>query len=805
MSALKLYLILINKNKVENVTTYRELDSILQAWSALEVGDRVGIIHCGFVRPCITGNLELPEVTNGKMVYSGALKWALPDFYKSTHKSIACINFNDQLTPCYLALNQWGYEIEDDQDIEDEYDVSNMLVQDTRNRKDTISLAAQQVLRDSNKQPLNKEEIYARIIESNYYQFNTPTPVHVLDVTLNRETKGTEYSKAAKVPVFGKTNDDRYYLLGGKSDEPTGWVYILSSENPKLYEKIQELGVSDEKSYLNMQLQLPSELRSSLDQIRFKHLVKTIAPNDPYELLKIVPHWILERHITELGFTVRIVNSLLGDHINYISELAKLKIDDLTRLPNMGKKSIIDICDAIVAKIDVNNVDYHKSPITTSNGVDLDEQEISSSGAKPLLDQAAKRPLLSHLNRTLDDLSEVDRLVLHGRLGYKGKVLTLEEIAKKLDVTRERIRQRQKKYVDKIIAKEYWDDVIGIRIGQLLMDREEPLILEMLEIEDNWFDGFTDCYLYLANVIQMFSENAIQVIEVQGRSVVTRISKKIWDQLLRDIKNNLRQKADQKIWSRTDVELFYESNLAEHSAKELLPLLKEAVDELLQFDGSTRDSILMAYGRSAESAVAAVLAQAEGPLHYSEIADRAGVILGRDVDERRAHNAVSHNIANGKEVWMYDRGTYGLIDHCPLPESKRNSIRQIVEHLLYQGAINKQWHSKEIIEQLKNTFPSIPDELDPYLLRMCIEGSTKINFLNRMVWARSDSGLKSDDRVELADAFIQILEEAGEPLSAQELKNRLSDVRGLHDNAQIFPSERLVAVGPNVWGLSDWN
>jgi len=323
----------------------------------------------------------------------------------------------------------------------------------------------------------------------------------------------------------------------------------------------------------------------------------------------------------------------------------------------------------------------------------------------------------------------------------------------------------------------------------------------MLEIEDPWFEGFIDdSYVYLGNVIQMFSENAIQVIKVQGRNVVTRITQKKWDKLFREIKSILKQKAEQKIWTHSDIIQYFESYLAEHSARELSPLLLEAVGEFLQFDGDSMNATLIAYGKTAESAIAAVLAQADTPLHYTELAKRATDILGKTVDDRRAHNAA----AASKEVWLFDRGTYGLIEHCPVPESKRKSIRHIVEHMLYQGPINKQWHSKEIIEQLNNTFPAIPEELNPYILRMCIYESEKLTFLNRMVWARSDSGINPDERIDTSEAFIQILEEAGESLSGKELKNRLSEIRGVDENMQIHANERLIAVGTNVWGLSKW-
>ena len=65
--------------------------------------------------------------------------------------------------------------------------------------------------------------------------------------------------------------------------------------------------------------------------------------------------------------------------------------------------------------------------------------------------------------------------------GYNGPVMTLDAVGKKIGITRERTRQIQKKYVTKIIETEFWDNRIGQKIGQLLVGREKPLYVEMLE------------------------------------------------------------------------------------------------------------------------------------------------------------------------------------------------------------------------------------------------------------------------------------------------------------------------------------
>ena len=117
MSALKLYLIVVNNNQIKEIVTFRELGGLQQVWNKRSDMDDTAIIHCGFTRPQADKYVQLPKNTSGKVLYSIAMKWALPELYKNSVNAITHIKLNEELTPCYLALNQWGYEI-DGQDVD---------------------------------------------------------------------------------------------------------------------------------------------------------------------------------------------------------------------------------------------------------------------------------------------------------------------------------------------------------------------------------------------------------------------------------------------------------------------------------------------------------------------------------------------------------------------------------------------------------------------------------------------------------------------------------------------------------------
>ena len=710
MSAPKLYLIRILNDSIETIITYRELDRVKQDLIGKIDGDIIYLLHCGFLRPVFNEKAGLSEKFKGRILYSGTLKWALPEDYKSTDQPVVYITVNKSEVPFFLASNQWGY-----------------------------------------------------YLDSNFMD---------------------EIAENITAPLF----------ISHIAERPKGWVKSLFEKNPDIYQIAHKYGIHDDNSYVLNRDKLPASTALKLDRERFDLLKTTIDQNDPYQLLQIAPRFLMNQHISELRLSVRARNVLLFQNINQVHELAELSVNQLLQLQNLGKRSIQDICHAIVDRIE-------NAPFLSATEIVNKEDAYTDFKNLSIIDEISNVPLIEHLPWELNKLGEVDQSIVCGRMGISGFPLTLEELGEKHGVTRERIRQREKKAMRFIIRKGFWGDEIGKRIDQLLSNRKVPLVLELLDVEDDWFKGFDDQYVYLGNIIQEFSRKEIRVIKANGRNVVTRISQDKWDALLSELRAKLKQIAVENSWNRSDTDQHFSTCLSEHSAQELISVLHEIFDEYLQYEDESLSAVLVSYGKSAESVIHTVLAQAETPLHFTEIAKRASELLGKKVDERRAHGSVTQQ----KGVWQFDRGIYGSIDHCPLSESERLLIRSIVEDIFYQGPINKQWHSTEIIELLaEGDSHNLPTTLDPYVLKMSIKESKKILYLGRMVWARSDSNMEAGDRIPTTESFIQILESAGKPLTGQELKQRLIKIRGINKHMQIHEDERLVAVGPNIWGLREW-
>ena len=82
------------------------------------------------------------------------------------------------------------------------------------NGKDTIAEVAQQVLREFGK-PASIAEIYADIVRKNLYEFNTPTPEHVLRTTIRRHTENVERVDTSDEILFELVGEDVYGLTSG--------------------------------------------------------------------------------------------------------------------------------------------------------------------------------------------------------------------------------------------------------------------------------------------------------------------------------------------------------------------------------------------------------------------------------------------------------------------------------------------------------------------------------------------------------------------------------------------------------------
>lgn len=784
MSVLKMFFCIVSETQSPDITIHRDLNSIYTLWETEKSDDKVGIIHIGFIRPKVPSYDEI-QLFHGAVLVSASVKWALPEGYNTSNNAA----YEHNKLPLFQLIKGFGYDIVlDDDELFSQQPAIDLSANADSNH--TIASAALEVL-ESVAKPMSKEEVYGYIIERGLFQFGAKKPINVLNVELNRHCEGTSYSQASSNKFFGKNKAGLFFALSTVPKEVEGWLKELQESNVELTEACMNSGIFNEKSYFkNKQFMSDTQIRE-LELIRYQTLKRSINIEDPSELIPLLPTSILEAHITQLGLTVRTSNVFNVQSIFKLKDAIGYSLEDMMKWSNFGKKSAKDLCELLDASVEKLS---YMLPVNSGDSntaiINVNEEEITEA---PNFEHASTTPLKIHFENSLSLLKTNERTILEGRTGYNGAVKTLEEMGVVIGVTRERVRQIQKKNVEKIIKTEFWDDCIAIKIGELLLSREQPLYLEMLEVEDAWFSGFMGNYQHLAAIIGLFSENQIKILTIDGSVIISRIYQDDWDTLIRSFKRTLKNKAKEQSWTKSDINLTFKSSLDEKGAAELLPVLWNSFIDSLQFGSN---DILLSFGKSIESVLNVVLNEAEAPLHFSEIARRAAPLLGREISD---HNTNSR--LQGTEAKLFGRGTYGLKRFNSISDLTCNHIRLVVNKAIYEGPLTKQWHVTEILNSLKEKFPSLPNELDSYLLNIILEDSEQLTYLNKNVWARADSGQLPTDRVDMADAFIKILEDAGKPLKGKEIKARLKVIRGVHEALQIQSTERMIQVGPDTWGL----
>jgi hypothetical protein len=390
--------------------------------------------------------------------------------------------------------------------------------------------------------------------------------------------------------------------------------------------------------------------------------------------------------------------------------------------------------------------------------------------------------------------SERKRLIVLRRLGFNGTCESLENIGQTLQVTRERVRQIEAICLE--IIKQNCGSKLVEKLQKCLINRPEPLYLDSLALEDEWFEGFSERPIFLAQIIEKLTLGNYSVFTVKDRLVVAQINAEQWLELKTEILNYLKSQIANKL-SQDKVTQFIRRQAKSYGAPELASLLQESLQDKLHFAcvKGKGPKILCSIGRGLTHVLTTLLVEAKEPLHYTEIAHRCSARLGRQV-EAYVHNTLK-NLA-----YLYGRGVYGTLDHFPLNNKDKKTILAAAENIILEGATNRQWTCSELINLLKPRVPVLPKKLDKYVVNILLSESTLLKSVGRLVWIKKTrSNHHKVSRVDLQQACTEIVAKSKSPISTHEIKRLIVKQRGVDEYFTIFPSHKIARIKPNIWGL----
>jgi hypothetical protein len=206
----------------------------------------------------------------------------------------------------------------------------------------------------------------------------------------------------------------------------------------------------------------------------------------------------------------------------------------------------------------------------------------------------------------------------------------------------------------------------------------------------------------------------------------------------------------------------------------------------------------LSVGGGLTAEIRATIEDACKPLHYSEVVAQCEASLGRPVNQQQVINT----LAAFEDTIHFGRGTYGLRRHFPIAEPERICILNLADKIVLTDPNLRQWHTDEILMEIENIEPKLAGILDKYLLNAILSSSQHVVAMGRMVWiARRFEGDIPRQRIEIQDACVRLLRDAGRPLNNHDLREQLSAIRGMSPFFMLSSNEEIARVAPGVWGL----
>jgi Bacterial RNA polymerase, alpha chain C terminal domain/Sigma-70, region 4 len=607
------------------------------------------------------------------------------------------------------------------------------------------------------------------------------------------------------------------------SHSARGWVEKLIQDKPETVPLLSQAGIWDDGSYHENEPSLETVDRITLAKDRYS-TVTGVAVNQSNILnnLHACPHWFLNYELQRLDLTVRTRNVLKAHNISAIGDLASKGYVGLLKLPNMGQGSVHGLGtelwkafingDALkrarwkgsdVVQDGPHNlripdeITFENSTPLTATHLSADNLSVAPTQVSPLPQPAPTiTDIVGGIIATAQALTKPEQGIWAARLGFRCEQRTLQVIADEIGISRERVRQIEVKIYKKIRHHPFWKD-LSSRLNTYLTDRTSPLLLNGISAIDPWFKGAEKLKTALQEVFKHILHHEFSVLNLEETPVISHLQLSRWEDAINKGKALLREMVAEKVsedYAKGQVGALI-SGRGEELRDELWATVRSFALWATKPDGAI---ILAGYGRTAEAVVTAVLESAGHPLHYEEIYRRSKLISDKEHIERALHNAAS-NVAV-----LYNRGTYGLLSHCPLNTEELALIEAEVEDITAGADPTKQWHNSELLDELLERGFDFDGKLTKYIINIALHNSQSLVNMRRMVWGYKDSWQASAaSRLDMRQAVMALLEEAGHPLSTLEIRQRLEGDRGLNNHFQIHPLGNLIRLGTGLWGLAD--
>jgi hypothetical protein len=129
-------------------------------------------------------------------------------------------------------------------------------------------------------------------------------------------------------------------------------------------------------------------------------------------------------------------------------------------------------------------------------------------------------------------------------------------------------------------------------------------------------------------------------------------------------------------------------------------------------------------------------------------------------------------------------------------------ISDEIDQVVINFPESRNWHTHELAEILNREHVS-PFFLNPYNIAIALKkNSTGLRSVGKMKWVRSNPDGLLQRPIQMFDAFISILNDAGGPLMASEIRLKLKDEVGFGASRDPVIKNPLLRLPDGRWGLN---
>ncbi len=402
------------------------------------------------------------------------------------------------------------------------------------------------------------------------------------------------------------------------------WLDWVRSIRPEVWRTALAAGIVDDASYLDRERRLPGPARDELGARRMRWFARCdISESNILANLVSAPPWLLEVEFYYLRLSTRPRNRLAAAGLARISDFAPFGESWGSHISGLGRRSVAEIAERVYDCFRRGST-YCAQYASALVGVpSLTAEETGTPLPPSSRTDTAPVSFFNGLEAALAHCEDRDAKVLKLRMGLCGPPPTLEAVGSTLLLTRERVRQIEKRAVKRIATLfQPWIVRIGEGVEAALAGRDEPLPLVGLEILDSWFAGVGENEGPLLFAFEHFFDlQPFWLLKADGQTFVSQIAPDEWAEALRKTKVLLADMVggDQSVLE-TDARCLSDSMLPEAAAA-LRPLFWSHVTRSANFSITPEGTRhLVSFGQGGESVVEAILIESDRPLHYEEIA-----------------------------------------------------------------------------------------------------------------------------------------------------------------------------------------